>query len=162
MGPHALRGNLLTALAAFGWALYTAFGRPLLERAGALPFTFATMLAACPALLAVAWPRLRAADGSAHARSPLAFLSDLDLEQWLAILYSGVLATGVAYVLWNWAVQQVGSVRVGLISYLVPVVGLAGGVLLLGEPVTARQLAGGALVLGGLAWGSRRPEQAPR
>ncbi len=150
LGEHALRGNLLTAVGAFGWAAYTAFSRPLLARAGALPFTFVSMLAAVPALVAVAWPnRPRTPDGGT-----LAALAALEFEVWLAIVYSGALATGLAYALWNWAVKAVGAVRVGLVSYLVPVVTLVGGVLLLREPVTLRQLVGGALVLGGLAWGT--------
>ncbi|MGH8927076.1 MAG: EamA family transporter, partial [Acidimicrobiia bacterium] len=57
------------------------------------------------------------------------------------------------------ASQLAPASRVGLMGYLVPLVGVTGGVLLFAEPFTGRLALGGLLVLGGVAlvgWQNRR------
>jgi drug/metabolite transporter (DMT)-like permease len=69
---------------------------------------------------------------------------------WLVILYQALLGA-VAHVWWYRAVEVVGpSLAAGFMN-LQPVVGLALAALLLGEGIGAWQVAGGALVLGGVA-----------
>jgi drug/metabolite transporter (DMT)-like permease len=70
-------------------------------------------------------------------------------------VFSGALSTGLAYALWNVAVNVVGPARTSAFNNLVPFVALATGYVLLGEPVTGIQLAGGLLIIGGL-WLVRR------
>ena len=50
--------------------------------------------------------------------------------------------------------------RVALMPYLVPLVGVAGGILILGEPVGPRLLIGGALILAGLVLADRTERRA--
>jgi len=69
---------------------------------------------------------------------------------WAAIVFSGGFSTGIAYGLWNVAVQRVGPSATAIYNNLVPVVALASGVVLIGERVTLYQLLGGTLILGGL------------
>ena len=57
-----------------------------------------------------------------------------------------------------------GAARVSLVTYLLPATALVYGVLLLGEPLTWEELAGMALILGGVALGSgavRFPRREP-
>ena len=73
----------------------------------------------------------------------------------------GFLALGstvAGMLLWNLAVARTGSTRAGLLLFLEPLVGVTGGVVLLGERLSAGTAAGGGLVmLGvGVAWTAQR------
>jgi drug/metabolite transporter (DMT)-like permease len=79
----------------------------------------------------------------------------------LAFLALGSTAAGM--LLWNQAVLAAGSTRTSLLLYLEPVVSVLGAVALLGEHVTLVMIAGGLLILAGLAATSaawRRPRSA--
>jgi drug/metabolite transporter (DMT)-like permease len=69
----------------------------------------------------------------------------------------GVVGTGIAYVLYFVMIRDAGASRSILVTYLVPPVALAYGVLLLGESLQAAAVVGLALILGGVALASRRP-----
>lgn len=73
-----------------------------------------------------------------------------------SLLYVGVLASVVAFVSWNAAIRHIGPARCALIYYLVPLLSALGAGLLLHEGVDAHQLLNMALILGGVAVGSRR------
>ncbi len=69
---------------------------------------------------------------------------------WLRILclvLLGALGTGYAYLLNYRTLQAQGATAASLVTYLIPVVGVAAGVLVLGEPFSYR-LVLGALVVG--------------
>jgi drug/metabolite transporter (DMT)-like permease len=63
---------------------------------------------------------------------------------------SGALASGVGYSLWYAALPHLTATRAAIVQLSVPVLAATGGVLLLGEPVTARLLGAGAALLGGV------------
>ncbi|MFY9578680.1 MAG: DMT family transporter [Gaiellaceae bacterium] len=71
-----------------------------------------------------------------------------------AMLALSIGGTGVAYVLYYALLSGAGASRAILITYLVPSIALAYGVLLLGEPLTVAAVAGLALVLAGVALGT--------
>jgi drug/metabolite transporter (DMT)-like permease len=75
-------------------------------------------------------------------------------EAVVSVLYLGVLATGVAYLLYFGLIAGAGASKAVLVTYLVPALALAYGAVFLGEEVTALALAGLALVLGGVALGT--------
>lgn len=68
----------------------------------------------------------------------------------LAVLWLGVLGSGVAYVLAYFILAQWGASRYTLVAYLLPVVGLTLGVIVLHEALSWRILAGTILVVGGI------------
>ncbi|MBU6501862.1 MAG: EamA family transporter [Burkholderiales bacterium] len=70
---------------------------------------------------------------------------------WLAIAYLGWAATILGYGLWTNLLKRHPANRVAPFGLGVPVVGLAAGMLVLGETVTAWQWAGIALVIAALA-----------
>jgi drug/metabolite transporter (DMT)-like permease len=71
-----------------------------------------------------------------------------------SLLALGIGGTGVAYVLYYALLSGAGASRSILITYLVPALALAYGVLFLGEPLTVAAVAGLALVLAGVALGT--------
>jgi drug/metabolite transporter (DMT)-like permease len=75
-------------------------------------------------------------------------------EAILSVVYLGVLATGIAYILYFGLIAGAGASKAVLVTYLVPAMALGYGALFLDEGVTAVVLAGLALVLAGVALGT--------
>jgi drug/metabolite transporter (DMT)-like permease len=65
-----------------------------------------------------------------------------------ALLALGALSTAVAYLLYFRLLERVGPTKTTTVTYLIPIVGMLGGALALGEPLTAGMLTGLGLVLG--------------
>ncbi|HWI78083.1 MAG TPA: EamA family transporter [Ramlibacter sp.] len=72
-------------------------------------------------------------------------------SQWLAVAYLGWMATIAAYGLWTSLLKRHPANRVAPFSLGTPVVGLAAGLLLLGETITLWQWAGIGFVIAALA-----------
>ncbi len=66
---------------------------------------------------------------------------------WAALAFLGWVATDLGYGLWTRLLKRYPASRVAPFSLGVPLIGLAAGILLLGEPVTPLQWAGAGLVL---------------
>jgi len=69
------------------------------------------------------------------------------LMQWLAILYGGVITFAVSYVAWFHVARKLSAVSSGLSIMLVPVFGVTGGALILGEAVTMPDIIALVLIL---------------
>ncbi len=69
----------------------------------------------------------------------------------LAIAWLGFLGSGFAYLAYFTILRHWGSMRTSMTSYLLPVVGLTGGALVLGESVTASRVGATVLIAGGIA-----------
>ena len=69
----------------------------------------------------------------------------------LALLPLGVLATGLGYIAYLWLVDNTGSVRASLVTYIVPVVGLLLGWAVLDEGIGINTLVGAVLIIAGVA-----------
>ena len=69
------------------------------------------------------------------------------LMQWLAILYGGVITFAVSYVAWFHVARKLSAVSSGLSIMLVPVFGVTGGALILGEAVTVPDIIALVLIL---------------
>ncbi len=88
---------------------------------------------------------------------PLVFLLEgspgygMSAESVLSLLGLGVLGTGFAYILFYWLIDNIGSVRSSLVTYVVPVVALMLGWLVLDEGVGLNVIVGAALIIGGVA-----------
>ena len=79
-------------------------------------------------------------------------LGTLDACGWVCLLIVGFFHTGVTYCLYFSALRELPGQEVALLSYMDPLVAVIVSVTVLGEPVTAPQLVGGALILGFTLW----------
>jgi len=75
----------------------------------------------------------------------------LSAEAWLSLLALGVLGTGIAIVAYLWLVDNVGSVRSSLVTYIIPIVGLFLGWAVLDESIGVNTILGCALIIAGVA-----------
>ena len=72
-----------------------------------------------------------------------------------ALLYLAILGSAVTFTVYYWLLAHVTATRLALTSYLIPIVAVAVGAALFGEPLRPRLLAGSALVLVGVLLVSR-------
>ncbi len=84
-----------------------------------------------------------------------------DLQAVFAILWLGILGSGLAYLFVFRLFARWGATRTTLVAYLLPIVGITLGFIFLQEPVDARLIIGTVLVIAGVAlvngrWGRRR------
>ncbi len=145
----SLAGDALTLAAALLWAVYTVAGTRVLRHVDPLTATAWTVLGGLTLLVPFGvWDAVTAPPASV----PPAALA--------AIVYSGALAAGVANVLVFNAVRLVGPTRASSMQLLVPAGAVLLGALFLAEPVSLAQIAGGVIIVLGVAT-ARRPSVLP-
>ncbi len=89
--------------------------------------------------------------------STLAFTTERPLavdwspEAVLAVVWLGLLGSGLAYLCYFRILQHWGATRTSLVAYLLPVWGIALGAIVLHEPIAASTLLGTVLIVGGIA-----------
>jgi drug/metabolite transporter (DMT)-like permease len=75
---------------------------------------------------------------------------------WFSVAWLGILGSGVAYLLYFRILRAWGATRSTLVTYVMPIVGIALGVTVLGEVLHPAEILGSVLVIGGLALASSR------
>jgi probable blue pigment (indigoidine) exporter len=112
---------------------------------------------AMPPVAGVAW---QIGIGSAPALVPAAFehphWAAAGPAAWSCLLYLGTVPTIVAYLAWFRALKLLPASTAAIGTLLVPAVGVLSSVLLLGEALGPRQIAGLALTLTGVGLAARR------
>lgn len=135
----SLDGNLIMLAAAALWGAYTALSKPVVRDVAPLTLSLLGILVALPLLYAFSVP------GFAEVQ-----WAEVGPWLWGAMLFSGGLSIGLAFFVWSTAVNAVGPSSTAIYANLVPFIALVASVLLLDEAVTWPQVAGGALIVGGV------------
>ncbi len=133
--PPPLAAGLMVA-AGLAWGGYTLRGRGARDPVARTADNFAGAVPAAAALLL----------GHALVDGLHAAPAGLGLA-----IASGAVTSGLGYVIWYAALPGLTAVRASLVQLSVPVLTTLAAVPLLGEPITARLLVGGGLVVGGIA-----------
>ena len=143
-------GTLAVVVASLAYAIGSIWGQRLIARTSALPLAAASMIGGAIVLLPF---------GLAQLPSQVPGWKETG-----SVLALAVLGTALAQIILYRVLRSDGAARVSLVTYLLPVTALFYGVTLLGEPLTVEELAGMALILGGVAVGSgavRIPRREP-
>jgi len=82
---------------------------------------------------------------------PLDLIPRMQLDALFAVVWLGLLGSGLAYLVFFRLLGSWGATRTSMVAYLLPVFGITLGWLVLKEPIDARLLIGTALVIGGVA-----------
>ena len=134
---HAGAGDLIMLSSCLTWTAYTLIAIKPIEHNGALRVTaFAMATAVLPNAIASAF----AGFASGPLTGPVIG----------AVLFLGLLSSGVAFWAWSQALRDVGPARSSATLYLQPFVTLAASFAILGEPPTLNALVGGPIVLLGV------------
>ena len=127
-------GALLMCISGIAWGVYSIRGKgvsaPVAMTAG--NFTRSAPMAIIAAAIA---------------------FSSLHLEPFgvLLALVSGIITSGLGYVLWYKALRSLTTTQASAVQLMVPVIAAFGGVAFLSEQVSFRLILGSALILGGVA-----------
>ncbi len=130
-------------LGASSWAVYAIVSVPLVTRYGGYRTTGAVLVF-----------------GGAVSAVVMALLLPGDV--WPAPVMFGQIAllsltsSVIGFLLWNQSAARLPPQLIGPLLYLIPVVGIAGGVTILGEPLTWQMMLGGLIVIYGVALGEGR------
>jgi drug/metabolite transporter (DMT)-like permease len=79
---------------------------------------------------------------------------------WIALLFLGVLGSGLAFVLSYYLIHEIGPTRTSMVTYLFPIGGVLLGVMFLNETLSWQLVAGTLLVIISLAVVNWKPKSA--
>ena len=137
--PVDAMGILYLLAAPTSWAVFTISAKPLLARYSSFAVSGWSMLLSAPVIFLL-------------ATKPYGeLLSTTSLETWAELLYLAAGNSLLGAVLWSHGSRQLPAALVGSFLYLLPVIAVAAGYLILGEPVTLWLVAGGLVMLAGVA-----------
>jgi len=139
-----LAGDLVLAATGACWGLYSVLGKPLLARVDPMDYTAVTTLFCFLGVAAWAGPGLAPSAWRAAGAAP-----------WLAIAYLAGVGSFLGAWIWNVVLRDAEASSTANFIFLQPLVGVALGAGLLGDPFTRWTGAGGALVLAGM-WAATR------
>lgn len=144
-GEPRYEDNLSSILLVAGGALTWAIGQIMIKKLGVVGgFTLIAWVAvlAAPQLFVASW---LVEDGQMEA------VVNAPPIVWVAVVYLGLVMTALGYALWYRLLGRYDVNQVMPFLLLLPVTAVAGGVVLLGETLTANIVAGGMLAVGGVA-----------
>ena len=127
-----LSGAISMTIAGAAWAVYTLLGRAERDPLGATASNFLLCLPLVAA--AMIWTGV----------------GDMPIKGVITAIIAGAITSGLGYALWYRALPSLPTTVAGIAQLSVPVIAVAAGVILLGEPLTLRLIIAGSLVLGGI------------
>jgi len=135
-----LAGDVLVLLAVMAWAVYVVFGKAYVGRYGVVTTTGLTIVIGT--LLYVPLGLAVSREASFRAVSPVG---------WASVAYLVILTSVVAYLVYYWSLARAEASRVAIWSNTQPVLTALLAWAIHGDPLTGAFLAGGALVIAGVA-----------
>ena len=145
-GRNFLLGMLALQLACFGWSVGSSYSKRHARGDNIFATAAAQMLAGGVMMLAIGTVR---GEWTALAFSP---------RSAAAFAYLTTIGAVGGFVAYTYALRHLPVSLVSLYAYINPVIAVALGVAILGEPFTLRMAAAAALVLGGVAVVRRAPQ----
>lgn len=132
-------GNILALLSAVCWAVYSVMNKSALKRYSPLILTALAYVFGSLILFFFCF-----------TFEDVSLIFQLSLSSWLILLYLGILASGVTFYLWNYALSIMEASRVSVFIFLIPVLAILLGKVILNETITSFTFLGTALVLSGI------------
>lgn len=121
------------------WAVYSLIGKVVMKDLSPLPcVAYACVIGTIALFL------------PAVAEGLFREVGKYSLSVWLNLMYLGVFATGIAFVIFNQGIREIGPVKTGLFINLVPIFAVILSVIFLRESVTNSLIAGAVLVISGV------------
>lgn len=135
----SLTGDLLVLAGSVCWAIYTILLVPFTNRVGGFHIVALCMIGGSVILLGAGAREMTRVDWTAVPTSA-----------WLAIVYGGLGALVVAYILWYRGVKVLGPTRTALYGNLQPLIALLIAWITLHETPTAWQIVGASTIVSGV------------
>ena len=134
-----LTGSATMLGAAVIAAATSIINKPVIDRTGGIPFGV--------------WAYIVTALGLGLLRAPELLTltaADVPTSKIPNVLYTGIPVGTLGFIVWHFALEEIGPTRAATYHNFTPIVAAIAGIALLGDPLTASLVAGGALTLGGV------------
>jgi drug/metabolite transporter (DMT)-like permease len=136
---ESVRGDVMIFTGNLLWAVYTVFSRPFLNRISPLKWTSLTLAFgtvfyfpfAAPAIFRIPW-------------------KEITWQGWVSLVYSGLFAIAVCYVIWYTSVKRIGNSKTAIFGNINVVFSVSIAFVFLGERITALQVCGAVIILVGV------------
>lgn len=147
-GNFGTQGDFLVLISALNWAVFSTLSRSGLQKHPATRMMFFVM-------------------GFGWLFTSILFFTTSGLEQissipwdgWVAILFLGILCSGIAYIFWYDALKDLPVAQTGAFLYLEPIVTVIVAAIVLGEALLLASAIGGITILVGV-WLVNRPDKS--
>lgn len=134
-------GDLLIFGCVLSWGIYSLCSRDLNQTLGPMQTVTYSILPGTVTLWVVS---------AVRGEVSVAALASLGAQQWLSLMYLGVLGSALAYIGYYDGIRKIGATRSGVFIALNPLTAVILGALLLGEQLTLVMCLGGGLILAGI------------
>lgn len=129
------------------WASYSIIGRKVLTAMSPLSAVFYSALFGAIMLFLVTLKE-----------RTLGVMIGYSIDDWLSLLFLGILGTAVGFSLYYYAIRAIGAARSGVFINLVPLFSILLAWLILGETIKGSVLVGGVILLFGVYLTNRQPK----
>lgn len=135
--PLGILGDLLAIGGAFSWAVYSVYGKKVMEKVSPYDMTAYAALFGAVILGALAF-------------SFEGVYLPTSANGWAILIYLGLGVSGVAYLMWFVALEGLSAYKAGIALFFVPLVGILVSALLLGETLDLAFGIGAIIVIIGM------------
>ena len=139
VGTGTLAGDMITLAAASCWSVYTVFSKTLMRSYSPLTFTTLTLSVGAFALFFISLPDLVDQNWG-----------QISTKSYLELGYASIFSLAVAYSIWFYCVDRLGSTKTAIYGNLIPFWTLLFAWFFIGEEITLLQILGGILILTGI------------
>lgn len=147
-GNFGTQGDFLVLISALNWAVFSTLSRSGLQKHPATRMMFFVM-------------------GFGWLFTSILFfttsgfwqISSIPWDGWVAILFLGILCSGIAYIFWYDALKDLPVAQTGAFLYLEPIVTIIVASIVLAEPLLLASAIGGITILVGV-WLVNRPSKS--
>lgn len=136
-------GNGILMLSIICWVSYTLLSKQVMQSQALNPMETAIYSTLLGTALLIPTAFL--------VEEPFSYLGEINSHAlWGDFLYMGVLATGLAYILWNYGIKEIGAGPTSAFLSLLPPAGIIASVIILKEPASHNLFLGMVLVTVGI------------
>lgn len=135
----SVRGDVMIFTGNLLWAVYTVLSRPFLNRISPLKWTSLTLAFGTVFYLPFAAPAI--------SRIPW---KEITLQGWVSLLYSGLFAIAVCYVIWYTSVKRIGNSKTAIYGNINVLFSVSIAFVFLAERITPLQVCGAVIIFAGV------------
>lgn len=139
-GRFGTPGDFLIIISAVNWAVFSTLSRPGLKKHPASLMMFYVM--------GFGWIFTSILF---FATSGIGQITSIPWDGWIAILFLGVLCSGIAYIFWYDALKSLPVAQTGAFLYLEPIITVIVAALVIKESILLATLIGGIIILIGVS-----------
>jgi drug/metabolite transporter (DMT)-like permease len=136
----SLLGDAITLTGSLGFAMYVVLGKRVASRYDALTMSTFNSLFGALIVLPIAIHRAIQIGSFDHWRA-------IPWSVWVCMVYMALFSSAIAYVLYFWALRFLEATQLATFTYLLPVAGIALGIIFLGERGSWLELLGALFAL---------------